>query len=237
MKIDLAGQAALLKLTEVDLELNQIKAQLQALLDSPELKALQADLSSSAEELLVARTEFENLQTSVRRSEEDIRLVTERLVRDRERLNATSSPKDAIGIQGEIESLGRRKDELESIELELLEQLEDSQKKLELATVKRAELQAQMTDLQERLTAEIDAVKARGRKATADRLILVDKIPGEVLKKYENLAAKQVAVGKIVDRACNACHMVISSSALDQLSKLPEDEIGSCPECQAIIVR
>ena len=237
MKIDLAGQAALLKLTEVDLELNQIKAQLQALLDSPELKALQADLISSAEELLVARTEFENLQTSVRRSEEDIRLVTERLVRDRERLNATSSPKDAIGIQGEIESLGRRKDELESIELELLEQLEDSQKKLELATVKRAELQAQMTDLQERLTAEIDAVKARGRKATADRLILVDKIPGEVLKKYENLAAKQVAVGKIVDRACNACHMVISSSALDQLSKLPEDEIGSCPECQAIIVR
>lgn len=237
MKIDLAGQAALLKLTEVDLELNQIKAQLQALLDSPELKALQADLSSSAEELLVARTEFENLQTSVRRSEEDIRLVTERLVRDRERLNATSSPKDAIGIQGEIESLGRRKDELESIELELLEQLEDSQKKLELATVKRAELQAQMTELQERLTAEIDAVKARGRKATADRQILVDKIPGEVLKKYENLAAKQVAVGKIVDRACNACHMVISSSALDQLSKLPEDEIGSCPECQAIIVR
>ncbi len=237
MKIDLAGQAALLKLTEVDLELNQIKAQLQALLDSPELKTLQSDLSSSAEELLVARTEFENLQTSVRRSEEDIRLVTERLVRDRERLNATSSPKDAIGIQGEIESLGRRKDELESIELELLEQLEDSQKKLELATVKRAELQAQMTDLQERLTAEIDAVKARGRKATADRLILVDKIPGEVLKKYENLAAKQVAVGKIVDRACNACHMVISSSALDQLSKLPEDEIGSCPECQAIIVR
>jgi hypothetical protein len=237
MQIDVAGQAALYKLVEVDLELNHIKSQLQELIDSAELKTAQAEMTSSAELLLTARTEFENLQTSVRRSEEDIRLVTDRLVRDRDRLNATSSPKDAIGIQGEIESLTRRKDELESIELELLEQLEQAQKALDVATTARTTSGEKLNTIQGALAEEIEAVKVRGRKATADRAILVAKVPAEVMAKYENLASKQVAVGKIIDRACSACHMVISSTAIDKLAALPEDEIGNCPECLALIVR
>jgi len=237
MRIDSVGQVALMKLSGLDLELNQILASLQALIESPEQKALQLQLTESAEEVLLARTNFENVQTSIKRSEEDIRLVTERLIRDRERLNATSSPKDAIGIQSEIDSLAKRKDELESLELEILEKFEQAQLELDSVSSKRANLQEQLSSLQEKLTLEINELKAKGRQATADRAILVAQIPADVLAKYEIMASKQVAVGRIVDRACNACHMVISSAAIEQLAKLPEDEIGNCPECQALIIR
>lgn len=237
MQIDRAGQAALLKLAEIDLELNQIKNQMQQLIASAELKELQANMMAATESLLQARTELENLQTSVKRAEEDIRLVNERLVRDRERLNSTSSSKDAVGMQSEIESLTKRKDDLETVEIGLLEELDSAQQKFDASSEAKALVQEQLAQLQGKIELELEQLKSRGRKLTADRVIVFEKIPAVVLKQYDNLANKQVAVGQIVDKTCSACRMVIPATALAKLVALVEDEIGNCPECQALIVR
>ena len=63
------------------------------------------------------------------------------------------------------------------------------------------------------------------------------KVSEEILSRYEKLSARQPAVGKIIDRACSACHMTLTVGAIDQLTSLAEDELGSCPECQAMIVK
>ena len=119
MNLDRAGQSALLKLSEIDLEITRLRTNIEKAINSSELIELDKQLADGASELIEARSKVENLQAQAKRSEEDIRLVVERLVRDRERLNATSSAKDALGIQSEIDSLGRRKSELEEVELGL----------------------------------------------------------------------------------------------------------------------
>jgi predicted nucleic acid-binding Zn-ribbon protein len=141
-------------------------------------------------------------------------MVEERLARDKERLNQTSSPKDAQAIQSEIESLTLRKEGLEEVELEILERLE----------VAKQEIQ-------------VDELKSQGRKLVADKETLTSKVPADILEKYKALATKQVAVGKIESRSCTACHMGLTANTIDALADLPEDEIGSCPECLAMIVR
>ena len=237
MKLDKAGQSALLKLSQVDLEIERIKLEISKLIDSQELNDLNAELSKLSAEVISARTDFENLSMESRKADDNLRLVEERIARDEQRLNQTSSPKDAQAIQSELEALRLRIENLEEVELEVLERLEESKKELDRVTLAREEVSKKMTDLQQSIQAAVDELKVTGRKLTADREILLTKVPGEVLEKYKALAAKQIAVGQIENRSCTACRMGLTANSIDALSDLPEDEVGNCPECLAMIVR
>ena len=237
MKLDKIGQSALLRLAEVDLEVAQIKHEISSAIDSKELEALRTELASVAGELIAARTTVENLEADQSRADDDLHLVDSRIARDKERLNQTSSAKDALGIQSEIESLSRRKDELEDTELAILAELEQAQAILKEISRTRDEINSAMVALQATIQAKVDDLKSRGRKLTADRQILVEKISADVMAAYELLAKRQIAVGQVLDRSCSACRMGLTASAIDALSSLGEDEIGYCPECQAMMVR
>jgi predicted nucleic acid-binding Zn-ribbon protein len=237
MKLDKPGQSALLKLSQVDLEIEQVKAEISKAVNSQELSEASAKLSEASGEVLAARTTFENLNMEARKADDNLHLVEERIARDLERLNNTSSPKDAQAMQAEVESLTRRKSDLEEVELEVLERLEKADAELASISATREELSKVVANLQETIQLQVDELKSRGRKLTADREILLAKVPEDVLLKYQNLAAKQIAVGQIENRSCTACRMGLTASTIDALSSLAEDEVGSCPECLAMIVR
>jgi predicted nucleic acid-binding Zn-ribbon protein len=237
MKLDKASQAALLKLSEVDLEIAHIKQEITKSIESKDLVDLRAKQSELAGELIAARTVVENLQTSQARADDDLHLVEERIAKDKDRLAQTSSPKDAQGLQSEIESLQRRKSDLEDAELELLAEIESAQAVLTDVSYRKEQNSKDLEALQQEIQITIDDLKTRGRKLTADREILVSKVTEEVLKKYSALTARQVAVGQIENRSCTACRMGLTANVIDSINDLVEDELGVCPECQAFIVR
>lgn len=237
MKLDRAGQSALLKLAQVDLEIEQIKVEISKAIGSKELTDASALLSQYSGDVIAARTKYENLNMESRKADDNLHMVEERIARDLERLHQTSSPKDAQAMQSEIESLTLRKAELEEVELEILERLEEAQTELDEISAKREVTAKEIEEIQNRIQTQVDELKTRGRKLTADKEILVSKIPLDVLEKYKNLAAKQIAVGQVEARACSACRMGLTASTIDSLAGLAEDEIGFCPECLAMIVR
>lgn len=237
MNLDAPGQQALLKLSELDLEIAHLKHEIAKTIDNKQLQELTETQTSGAGELLESRTRLENLQSEIRRSEDDIRLVAERLERDRIRLNSTTSPKDAIGIQAEIDSLLKRKDDLETIELGLLQDLESAEAHYRQISADREANQLAIENMRSDIQRRVDELKGLGRKASADREIVIAKIPQEILSRYQALASKQIAVGQVIDRACSACRMTLTVGAIDTLTNLAEDQIGSCPECQAMIIR
>ncbi|NDE68731.1 MAG: hypothetical protein EB057_01490 [Microbacteriaceae bacterium] len=237
MKLDKASQAALLKLSEVDLEIAHIKQEITKSIESRDLVDLRAKQSELAGQLIAARTVVENLQSSQARADDDLHLVEERIAKDKDRLAQTSSPKDAQGLQSEIESLQRRKSDLEDAELELLAEIENAQAVLTEVSSRKEQNSKELDELQQEIQTTIDDLKTRGRKLTADREILVAKVSEEVLKKYSALSARQVAVGQIENRSCTACRMGLTANVIDSINDLVEDELGICPECQAFIVR
>lgn len=237
MKLDKPGQSALLKLSEVDINIERIKNEISKAVNSAELSAKSAQLSDYSGEVIAARTAFENLNMESRKADDNLHMVEERIARDLERLNATSSPKDATAIHSEVESLTLRKEELEEVELEILERLEVARVELEAISQKREATSREIEELREKIQVEVDELKNEGRKLVADREILVSKIPADILEKYQALAAKQIAVGKVESRSCSACRMGLTANTIDALSDLPEDEVGNCPECLAMIVR
>ena len=237
MKLDKLSQAALFRLNEVDLEIAFIKAEITRAIESKELVSLREQQSQLAGELIAARTVVENLESSRAKADDDLHLVEDRIAKDNDRLANTSSPKDAQGLQSEIDSLTRRKAELEDVELEILAELDVAKKQLGEAVRLKSEISEALDHLQNQIQETIDELKAKGRKLTADREILVGKISEEVLKKYSALSARQVAVGKIENRSCTACRMGLTANVIDSINDLLEDELGICPECQAFIVR
>lgn len=237
MKLDKSSQSALLRLSEVDLEIAHIKQEITKSIESKELVDLSRLQSDLAGELIAARTVVENLESAQRRADDDLHLVEERISRDRDRLTQSSSPKDVQGLQSEIESLERRKSSLEDAELELLTELEQAQVVLDEVSTRKNNNALELAALQDLIQVKIDEFKSRGRKLTADREILASKISDEVLKKYSALASRQVAVGKIEDRSCTACRMGLTANMIDSINDLVDDELANCPECQAFIVR
>jgi len=237
MKLDKLSQAALFRMNEVDLEITFIKAEITRAVESKELVALREQQSQLAGELIASRTVVENLESSRAKADDDLHLVEERIAKDKDRLANTSSPKDAQGLQSEIDSLTRRKAELEDAELEILAELDVAKEKLgEAVRIKNENAEA-LDRLQNQIQETIDELKTKGRKLTADREILVGKISEEVLKKYSALSSRQIAVGKIENRSCTACRMGLTANVIDSINDLLEDELGICPECQAFIVR
>ncbi len=237
MKLDMASQSALLRLSEVDMAIAHIKQEITKAIESPELVELRNRQSDLAGELIAARTVVENFSSAQHRADDDLHLVEERIAKDKDRLAQTSSPKDAQGLQSEIESLQRRQSDLEDAELELLAELEKANVVLADVTLRKSENSLALEALQESIQMHIDELKTKGRKLTADREILIGKITEEVLKKYSALAARQVAVGKIENRSCTACRMGLTANVIDSINALADDELGICPECQAFIVR
>jgi hypothetical protein len=237
MKLDKASQSALLRLSEVDLEIAHIKQEITKNIESQELVDLRAKQSELAGALIASRTILENYESAQRRADDDLHLVEERIRKDKERLSQSSSPKDVQGLQSEIESLERRKSDLEDAELELLAELEQAKAAMDAVASEKNANASMLEALQESIQKKIDELKGRGRKLTADREILVSKISEEVLKKYTALSVRQVAVGKIENRACTACRMGLTANMIDSINDLVDDELGVCPECQAFIVR
>lgn len=237
MILDRAGQSALLRLSQVDLLIQQIKNEISKAVNSKELQDLTEKLAAASSELLTSRTDYENLDMEARKADDNLHLVEQRIARDEERLKVTTSSKDAQAMQSEVQSLNARKGELEEIELEILDRLELSKKEFDGAASKREDVQLALNTLQAEIQLQIDELKTNGRKLTADREILISKIPAEILVKYNALAVKQIAVGQVENRSCTACRMGLTASTIDSLSSLEDDAIGNCPECLAMIVR
>jgi predicted nucleic acid-binding Zn-ribbon protein len=120
MKLDKPGQSALLKLSEVDIDIERVKNEISKAVNSAELTSKSAELSEFSGEVIVARTNYENLNMESRKADDNLHMVEDRLARDLGRLNSTSSPKDAQAIQSEVESLTLRKEELEEVKKELV---------------------------------------------------------------------------------------------------------------------
>ena len=126
MKATEAQQADLLSLANLDQEISRSKAAIKNLSSGSQFAALRETQRDLAAKLINARNALDTVELELKRSETDLELVEQRIAKDLSRLNSTNNAKDAQGIQSELESLNRRKSDLEDIELAILDQKEEA---------------------------------------------------------------------------------------------------------------
>lgn len=237
MNISSEAKSDLLALLAVDLEITKSKNDSDQIAKSTELSELRNRLIEAASEFTNVLSKVETIRTEIEKVASDLNLVETRIAKDQTQLLQTSSPKDAQGIQSELATLARRKDELEDAELNLMDELEQVQLDLEKKQLVRDDLDTQVREAVEVQEKALQKIASGLVLLKEKRAQLASRLAPELFEAYERKARRSVPVGLLQGRECTACRMTLGATSLEAISATPQDQLIECPECQAILIR
>jgi predicted nucleic acid-binding Zn-ribbon protein len=237
VKANLQDQQRLLELVQLDLDLVKNASDRAKLLAATEIQIASEKALALSDQLIDARNRVGDLELELKRSENDLELVENRIAKDKQLLSATSSSKDAQGIEHELNTLAKRKSELEDAELGIMDELDTVRADLGAAEAAKSAAEAELGALREALSSNTSALDSKRAELTSKRVALVGLIDPELAVAYQKKADRAVAVGRLSGRECGACRISITATNLEEIVALPADEIAECPNCQAYLVR
>lgn len=237
MKATQQHQETLLELNRIDLQLRRNQKQIDEINRGTQVQAQRQLLLANSERLLVARNELDALELELTRAETDLKLVEGRIAKDETRLQQSSNQKDVQGIQSELQSLAKRRGELEDAELVLLERKDEILANLKAIEFERAEIQSALEVLEREQTSGLAKLNSGQQLLREDRARNLGLLTEEVAEHYEKLFARGVGVGRLDGLICDACGMTLSGDSIDAVRNTPADELAHCGECGAILVR
>jgi len=204
---------------------------------SPAIEEARAQLAEITGSLSAQRSRVEDVERDIKRLESDVELVEKRLQKDLERMNQSSNPKDIAGIEHEIASLNNRKSNLEDTELELMEQRDVAVAELDSLQEQRKSAEDALESNKSNITAELEGLRAENTALVASIENLKAKLPSELVELFDKKIQRGAAVGRLTGSSCSACNMNLNSTAMAEISRVPADELATCSECSAMLVR
>ncbi len=236
-----AGLDALLEVQALDTITDQLRHRRAHLPERAELAGRHAQLSELESRVRDVQVERDAIASSEKRLEDEIALVSERAKAADQRLysGTVNIPRELTALQEDIDSLGRRKGQLEDQELELMEQAEPLDAALAELAAARADIDAEAVKLSAVVAeaeAEIDGELA---DAAARRASATDSIPPELLAEYQRLRAALggIGVARLSGNRCEGCHLALSAVDVDRIRREPDDALVHCIECGRLLVR
>ena len=237
MRANLQDQQTLIAISEIDLALVKNRTDRAKLESSEAVQVANQRVLELSDLLIDHRNQVGELELELKRSENDLELVETRIAKDRQRLANTSSAKDAQGIEHELESLAKRKSELEDFELNVMEHLEQAKKQLESTSLEKQEAESVLASINQSFESQLKSIEDAHLELTRKHQQLVSTLSVELAEVYRKKSSRSVAVGRLTGRECGACRISITATNLDEINALPADEIVECPNCQAFLVR
>ena len=237
VKIDPKQLDSLLQLQELVLENLKLEKSAKQLASGGDLEAARERLLANSSELSSARSAHEDIVRELKRVEGDLELVTKREQLDRDRLSKTAVARDALGIQHELETLAKRRGELEEIQLEVLERKEDSDRNMHELSAENERLDQALSETKTAVQLQLNDLKQAHATNQMQLQGLRAVVEEELLSVFDRKLQRGIAIARLVKSACGACNMNVTATAMGNLHSVPNDELAMCPECQAILVR
>lgn len=226
--------AALFQLQQLDLELERLVAEQQAITQS-----LQGNAT-----LQKVRTENSRAQQQLRiglqaqkEAEWTLEELNRRLAAQEQRLYSGTvlNPKELSALQQEVQHLRAQQTRQEDIALEVMDSTESLQ---EQARQKAAALQ-QAEEQWQRDSASIlirrDQLETRKQELQAKRAQLSSSIATEYITRYDAMRRTKQgrAVSKVEQNSCQWCRVILTPSELQRVRT--SDQLQTCTNCGRIL--
>jgi predicted nucleic acid-binding Zn-ribbon protein len=239
VKADPAVQRRLLELADVDAELARVEHRRNTLPELAEVAEVEQTVQAKRDARVAAETVHGDLDREVKRQEKEVDAVRAREDRDRGLLDGgTVSAKQMTDLEHELATLQRRQGTLEDALLELMERREAVELDGQHAGVELAKAEEALADANRRrdeVLADLDTTQAR---RDAERKTLVPVFPETLLGLYERVRKnKSIGAALLRARRCGACRIEVDRSAISRIAASAADEVVTCDECGAIMVR
>jgi len=241
VKADPFVQLRLLELQGLDSRLDRLTHQRRTLPELAEIGRLDALVEAQRDELVRCETEVSDLGRESARFEREVEQVRTRRERDEARLasGSVTVPRQLQDLEHEVATLARRQSDLEDSELEVMEQAEAAQNRLDTVSGQRAEhLQAREQAAAARDTA-LTALDADAAGVRAERDELAPTFPADLLALYERIRRAEggVGAGEIAQGRCGGCRLDLMNNEKSAIRAAPPDEVLRHDECSRIMVR
>jgi len=233
-------QRNLIELQDLDLQLARLDHQTKTLPVLKELAQATEAFESHDALAIASATEKSDIEVELRRSESDVEQVAARISKDQQFVDSgQASAKDLPNLLGELQSLNRRKQELEEVELEIMVRIDEAETRRKHHESERARFAVEV----ERLTRERDLalgeIDTKRSEISRDRDAKAATISKELLELYLKIKDSNGGVGaaRLKDGQCEGCHLGINAVELTRIKSLADDELVRCEECRRILVR
>ncbi len=226
-------------LQQVDSELFELEQEEESLPLRLELEEMETGLTTLADELEKLRGELVEVREGQRKQERKVEDLTLKITGEEDKLygGKVANPKELRSIQAEVQSIKRKKDQEETMLLDEMEKAEDLEGAIGEREKKERETQASTEACRGELAKELDRLAQARGEAEARKAGLRPGISDGSLKIYDTLASgrSRIAVVKVVEGACQGCHMSLPAQEYDRF--LNNDGLFRCSNCRRILVK
>ena len=218
----------LYQLQELDLE---IESHEETLRQKTSLLNDKSALAQAENQLTTAQKHLEELKHQQRSLEWEIDDLTSKIKSAESQLygGKITNPKELMSLQHEVNTFKASRDPLETRVLEIMDQVEAAEGSVATAQAEFKKVEATWQAQQQRLSAEIDQLKARLDDLAQRRQTTLSEIDAQTIATYEKLRKqKGQAVARVEQGICRACRISLSSSQMQQVRGGNLIQCGSC---------
>ncbi|MFN2526479.1 MAG: zinc ribbon domain-containing protein [Actinomycetota bacterium] len=233
--------AILLRLLDLQTEDSAIRRLAERRASMPEaqrLSELRDQLAELGSDIAIARKQSEEIGTEQARIEGEIGLLDAKIQREEQRMysGGVSNPKELSALQAEVESLKRKKGQMEDGLLEVMVQKDQAANTLASLESEQSEKGAAEEALASTVSALSSEIESELSEHTARRTEIAHEIPADLLALYDKIRESKHGVGAaaLQDGACQGCHTKLPAKEVERLRT--ERGLQRCENCRRILV-
>ncbi|WP_425386845.1 zinc ribbon domain-containing protein [Demetria terragena] len=225
---------------KLDTRLDQLSHRERTLPVVEQVNEATTRVNTLEEDVVLARTAVGDVEREITKADQDVQLVRDRATRTQQRLDAgQGSPKDLQGMEHELQTLARRQNELEEIELEVMERAEGLRSDLGAAENALAKARERVDELTAQRDAALEDIERERGEVDGQRAALPASLPEPLVALYERVRQQRGGQGAapLMQRRCGGCQLELNQADLSRIRAAAEDEVLRCEECGRILVR
>lgn len=238
MKASPRQQLLLLQLQDLDTAIARLRRRREQLPQRIELNSIGTETAEAKSGFMAVQRELDAQKADINRLESDIDLVQQRIERDRKMLAVSTSPREAQALEQELETLTRRRGELEDRELELMELNEETQLRFDEAANALNQVDQKHRALADELAEQEQKIDVEIVVNIDERAGLAAELQRDLLEHYEKLRVRSgIGAARLRGNISEASNMELAPAELAELREADADELLYCPHSGAILVR
>ncbi len=223
----------LLKLQVIDYDLGELERSKEYLPDmmnnlKKEVEEAKAKLEATEKELEEAKIAGKNLEIEIQSKEQE-------LAKYQQQMMTIKTNKEYDALVAEIDAVKSEISEKESLQLALMEKIEQFEKQLPEFKERLEQVQdnndKQLNVLQEKIDSIGDTVEGK----QAERKSVLRDVPRRTMSVYERVRKGRggSAVVPVKNRSCSACHKALTPKLVQEIRR--SDKIHTCESCGRLL--
>jgi len=231
---------ALLAVQELDTAIDRARHRRATLDERAALVAIDAQLASGEQQLSAARAQRNAVSDREQSLEGTLTAVEGRASEVKKRLygGTVSATRELQAMAAELDSLTARASDIESQALEVMEEGEPLDARVQALEGERASsiaarivVEARLAQLEVEVDGETDVLSDARANAAGH-------VPAGLLATYEDLRQRLggTGVARLVGSRCGGCHLTLPATELDRLRRQVPGNVSFCEQCERILV-